>query len=820
MRRGNAAREPAPDRPVPASTYRLQLRPGAGFHEAAALADYLATLGITHAYLSPVLQAAPGSGHGYDTVDHTRLSDELGGRQGFTALVDALHDVGVGVVVDVVPNHMAIPAPERLNAELWSVLREGSTSPYAGWFDIAWSAHEGRLLMPVLGKPLSDVLEAGELTVDATGDDPVLRYHDHVFPLAAGTERLPLSELVNRQHYRLAHWRVGTQELNYRRFFDVSTLIGVRVEEPAVFAATHRLLVGLVEDGSIDGLRIDHPDGLADPRGYLRRLADVTAGAWVVAEKILEDGEQLPTDWPCSGTTGYDALNSLTGLFVDPAGERPLTALYAAFTDDDATFLDVADDSKRHIVTAVLRAEVARLTDLLVGICGQDVRLRGHTRRGLAEALEEILVAFPVYRAYVRSGEPPSPTSVQLLDEAANGAHVCVPHRAAEVDVVRDLALGRLGATGAQAEFVIRFQQTCGPVMAKGVEDTAFYRWPRFLALNEVGGNPARFGVGLAEFHGRNAERQQQWPVGMTALSTHDTKRGEDVRARLAVLSELPDEWAAAVREWWAAAAPYRSAAGRPDATTEYLLWQTLVGAWPLDVERMWTYAEKAAREAKRHTSWTDPDPEYDDALRAFVGGVFADDPLMQRVVTFVNRIAPYAAVNTLAQKLVQLTMPGVPDVYQGTEAGAFFLVDPDNRRSVDFDRLRRQLAELDAGARPDPASDLDAAKLLVTSRALRLRRDHPEWFNARATYEPLDAHGPAAAHVVAFARSDHVVTLALRLPLGLDHAGGWRDTTIELPPGNWRDVLTGVRHQRAAQQPAPPVAEVLAGFPVALLVQ
>jgi (1->4)-alpha-D-glucan 1-alpha-D-glucosylmutase len=800
--------------------YRLQLRPGAGFHEAAALADYITALGITHAYLSPVLQAAPGSAHGYDTVDHTRLSDELGGRQGFTALVDALHDAGVGVVVDVVPNHMAIPAPERLNAPLWSVLREGPVSPYAGWFDIAWSAHEGRLLMPVLGEPLSDVLDAGELTLDAAGDEPVLRYHEHVFPLAAGTEELPLSELVNRQHYRLAHWQVGTQELNYRRFFDVNTLIGVRVEEPDVFTATHQLLVELVEDGSIDGLRVDHPDGLADPRGYLRRLADVTGGAWVVAEKILEDGEQLPDDWPCAGTTGYDALNSLTELFVDPAGERPLTAVYATFTDDKATFRDVANDSKRHVVTTVLRAEVARLTDLLVDICGQEVWRSGHTRRALAEAVEEILVAFPVYRAYVHSGEPPPQASVQLLDEAANVTRTCVPHRAAEVDLVRDLALGRYGSAGARAEFVTRFQQTCGPVMAKGVEDTAFYRWPRFLALNEVGGNPARFGVGTAEFHARNVERQREWPVGMTALSTHDTKRGEDVRARLAVLSELPDEWAATVREWWTAAAPYRSTAGWPDATAEYLLWQTLVGAWPLDVERAWTYAEKAAREAKRHTSWTDPDPEYDDALRAFVGGVFADAPLMQRVATFVNRIAPYAAANTLAQKLVQLTMPGVPDVYQGTEAGAFSLVDPDNRRPVDFDRLRRQLAELDAGARPAPASDLDAAKLLVTSRALRLRRDHPEWFDARATYEPLVAYGPAAAHVVAFARARHVVAVAPRLPLGLERAGGWRDTTIELPPGNWRDVLTGARQERAAQQTALPVAELLAGFPVALLVQ
>jgi len=801
---------------VPASTYRLQLGPGAGFAAAASLADYLAALGITHAYLSPVLQAAPESTHGYDTVDHTRLSEELGGKQGFTALVHALRAVGVGVVVDVVPNHMAVPAPESLNAPLWSVLREGSASPYAGWFDVAWSGQQGRLLLPVLGAPLSEVLDAGELAVDAAGEEPVLRYHEHVFPLAAGTAQLPLRELVNQQHYLLAHWRGGTQELNYRRFFDVNTLIGVRVEDPVVFAATHRLLVELVEDGSIDGLRVDHPDGLADPRGYLRRLADATGGAWAVAEKILEEGERLPGDWPCAGTTGYDALTLLTRLLVDPVGERPLTELYAALSGDDTTFHDVADDSKRHVVTAVLRAEVARLTDLLVDIAQGDARLRGYDRPALAAAVVEVLVAFPVYRAYVHPGEPPPAESVRLLHDAAAAARERVPHRAGEVDLVRDLALGRHGSSGGQAEFVTRFQQTCGPVMAKGVEDTAFYRWTRFLALNEVGGNPARFGVDVTDFHAHNAEQQREWPVGMTALSTHDTKRGEDVRARLAVLSELPAEWSAAVRGWWAAAAPYRSPAGWPDTATEYLFWQTLVGAWPLDVERASAYAEKAAREAKRHTSWTDPDPAYEAALRDFVSGVFADAPLVDAVDCFVTRIAPYAAVNTLAQKLVQLTMPGVPDVYQGTEAGAYFLVDPDNRRPVDFDRLRRLLAELDAGFRPDPADDLDAAKLLVTSRALRLRRDHPEWFGARATYEPLQAYGAAAAHVIGFVRSGRVVTVAPRLFFGLERAGGWRDSTVELPSGDWHDLLTGVRWQAGQAQ----VAELLAGFPVALLIR
>jgi len=794
---------------VPTGTYRLQLRPEFTFDDATAVLPYLHDLGVSHVYLSPVLQATPGSTHGYDVVDHSRLNDELGGAEGFRRLSDAAAELGMGVVVDVVPNHMAVPTPASLNAALWSVLRNGPASPYSRWFDVDWAAQERALLMPVLGRRIGEVVADGEITLDRTGGrtgEPVLRYFDHVFPVRPGTEDLPLPELLDRQFYRLAHWRVGDEELNYRRFFDIDTLAGVRVEDEQVFAETHAVLLALVAEGRVHGLRIDHPDGLADPREYVRRLDRATDHAWVVVEKILEGDEPLPADWPCAGTTGYDALQRIGGALVDPAGEAPLTELYTRLTGEPGDFAAVVGEAKRFVVEHGLQAEVARLVEVAAAICHDHLALRDHTRRGLREALVELLTAMPVYRAYVVPGDPTPAASREVLQAAAAAAaeHLA-EDRHGTLELVVGLASGDLGRGPHRDEFVVRFQQTCGPVMAKGVEDTAFYRWLRLTALNEVGGDPAHFGVAPDDLHRWCARQQADWPAAMTALSTHDTKRSEDVRARLALLSELPGEWATAVTRWREVSAPGRP--GRLDANTEYLTWQTVVGAWPIDAARLTAYLEKATREAKRHTTWTEPDEDYDRAVHDFAERVVGDPEVRAEVTTFVDRLASPFRANVLGQKLLALTVPGVPDVYQGCELVDLSLVDPDNRRPVDWAARRARLAALDAGG---PAQDLDDEKLLVVSRALRLRRAHPAWFGTSATYDAVETGSP---HALAFARAGSVVTVVSRLSARRD--GGWGPAVLRLPDGRWRDELTGRSYDETVA-----LAELLGDLPVALLVR
>jgi (1->4)-alpha-D-glucan 1-alpha-D-glucosylmutase len=816
---------------APVSTYRLQLQPGFGFADAGATADYLADLGVTHAYLSPILQAAPGSRHGYDVVDHSRVSADLGGEAAFRAMVGRFRRHGLGVIVDVVPNHMAIPVPESLNRQLWSVLRGGAESPCAHWFDVDWAAQDGRLLLPILAGPAADCL--GDITVCAAGEgpaagegqagpipgEPVLRYFDHVLPIRPGTAGLPLADLLGAQHYRLADWRDAATELNWRRFFDVTSLIAVRVEDPAVFAATHRVLLHLVTDGLIDGLRVDHPDGLADPRGYLDRLAAETGGAWVVTEKILGGDEKLPTGWACAGTTGYDSLAAAGGLFVDPAGAAPLTEEYQRLTGGPDEFAPVAEAAKREEASGPFTAEVSRLSRLLAR--AGDSALDALEPAGLRTVLTGLLAAFPVYRAYVVPGEPAPPASAAILAEAAAAARQRLPGRLhAGLAAVCDLVLGRRAGGSAQHQLIVLFQQTCGPVMAKGVEDTAFYRWTRLIALNEVGGDPDRCGVTPEEFHAFAGYLARHWPATMTTLSTHDTKRGEDVRARLAVLAESAQEWRPHVERWHGRAV-WLSGGRSPEPHVEYLLWQTLVGTWPIDGDRLAGYLRKAMREAKTMTSWTEPDTGYESLVLGFADKVLRDGELTGWITSFVAGLAGDARVNSLGAKLVQLTMPGVPDTYQGCELGAFSLVDPDNRRLTDFARRRQLLATLDAGPAGSTAGGLDADKLLVTSAALRLRREHPGWF--AGDYRPLDAEGPAARHALSFLRGPSAdggsgsaaVTVATRLPGGLRRRGGWADTVLPLPPGPWRDVLTGVTHAG----PRPLLSSVTKRFPVALLV-
>ncbi len=734
---------------TPLATYRVQFRPEFTFDDAAALAGYLAELGVSHLYCSPILQAARGSTHGYDVVDHGRLNAELGGEEGYERLCQALAAAGLGQVVDIVPNHMAtVGGPDSW---WWDVLENGPSSKWAAAFDIDWDSPEQKLrekvLLPVLGDHYGRVLEAGELRLEHQGGSFVVRYYDHLVPvsprsldellatasvdadsdelasLATNHGRLPpanatddasveerhrdkevlrsqlarlleeqpdvakavdaavtavnaepddLHALLERQSYRLAFWRAAGQELGYRRFFDVPTLVGLRMENRRVFDAAHALVLDLVRDGRVDGLRVDHPDGLRDPAGYFRRLDNQSGGgAWIVAEKILEPrfrgGSETLPPWPIAGTTGYDFLNVVGGLFVDPAGETPLTELYREVAGVEEAWADSVREGKNQVLRQVLGADVNRLVNQLVAVCERHRRHRDFTRRELHQALWEVIASLPVYRTYVLPGDEPSDADVAAVTEAVEDASGRLPDLDPELfGFMQDLLLLRVPGR-LEADFALRFQQTTGPVMAKGVEDTAFYRYNRLVSLNDVGGDPGRFGTSVDEFHAHNRRIAADWPSTQLATSTHDTKRSEDVRARIGLLSEIPAQWGAAVRRWTATNARHKHD-GMPDANAEYLLYQTLVGAWPIDAERAAAYMEKATREAKVHTSWIDPIPAYDDALRGFVTAVLVDPAFTDDLAAFVDPLVGPGRTTSLAQTLLKLTSPGVPDLYQGTE--------------------------------------------------------------------------------------------------------------------------------------------------------
>ncbi len=833
-------------RRVPVSTHRLQLEPDFTLDDAREQVDHLSALGVSHLYLSPVLQATPGSLHGYDVTDHTKVSEGLGGNAALDRLAVAARAAGLGIVLDVVPNHMTTPTPLTLNAPLWAVLREGRESQYASWFDVDWDAQDGRILMPVLGSDLEDVLAAGEISLGHEDGEPVVRYYDHVFPVADGTGGMPLAALLGAQHYRLASWKVGATDLNYRRFFDVTSLIAVRVELQEVFDATHARIVELIRSGDADGLRIDHPDGLADPRGYLTMLARATDDAWVVVEKILEGDEQLPTDWVCAGTTGYDAMLRIGGLFVDPDGAAPLTSLSDDLLGRTQDLDAIVVEAKHFVAEQLEGAEVNRLLRVLTQVLPDEDPDR------LRRVVVALLVGMERYRAYVVPGEAMSQDSLHALGEArAHARDTLDADDSGALALVADLVTGdalrtdrgdRTDRTGgsaqdgsapdgsaqdglvrdaptraAAADFVVRFQQTCGPVMAKSIEDTAYYRYVRLTGLNEVGGDPRRVGITTDEFHGFAQGLAADWPHTMTTLSTHDTKRAEDVRARLFVLSERPALW----QEWVGTARELASAhrADRLDALTEYFLWQTVVGAWPIDAERLGGYALKAIRESKLFTMWSEPDEDYEAAVATFVDGVVSDPAVTAHLDAWHVATAAETRANVLGQKIVQLMMPGIPDVYQGTDVVDLSLVDPDNRRLVDYTARRDRLARLDRGEAP---ADLDDEKLLVTSRALRVRSDHAEAVIGAGT-----SHLPLASdtdHLVAFARglatAPEVVVLATRLAGKVADAGGWGDASVTLPEGRWRNVLATTTAPTTFDGGRIGVADVLGSLPVALLVR
>ena len=757
---------------APTSTYRLQLNAGLTLRDAADLLDQLERLGVGALYLSPVLTAAPGSQHGYDVVDPTAVAPALGGDEARSALAHKAHERGMGVVVDIVPNHMSVARPEA-NPWWWDLLRLGSDSPYARCFDVDLSVP---LLIPVLGEDAEEAL---------TIADGCLAYHDKRYPLAPGTHEPgdDLDTVHRRQHYRLVSWRRGDSELTYRRFFDVDELAAVRVEDPAVFEASHAEILRWAEIGELDGLRLDHVDGLSDPGAYLRRLTARFPG-WVVVEKILAPEEDLPQSWPVAGTTGYDALREHTGVLVDPAGEADLTAL--ATGEGVPVDVEATDHTARlHAASTLLRAEMRRIAALVPP----------HEE----EAVAELLAAFAAYRTYLPEGLAEWTRAVDLAGKR-------------RPDLATALAaLDHHVRQDPDGEAARRIQQTSGMVVAMGTENTAFYRATRFIALNEVGGDPARFCLTPEAFHTAAARREARRPHTMTTLSSHDSKRSEDVRARLAVLSELSADFTDAVRRW-SATHPL------PEPSLDLLGWQTLVGAWPIGEDRLTAYLLKAAREARLGTSWTEPDHGFEQAVCDWAPTVLTD--LREDVAAFVDRVRLPGWSNALTQKALQLLGPGVPDLYQGTELWDLSLVDPDNRRPVDHRTRAELLDRIEAGWRP-PVDSTGAAKLHLVHTCLHTRRE----LRPRG-YTPLHAEGPAARHALAFARtspgahSPDLAVVGTRLPHTLESTGGWGETVLPLPPGPWTDRLTGeaVPPTRADGATAPRLADLLHRYPVAVL--
>ncbi|MBV9593861.1 MAG: malto-oligosyltrehalose synthase, partial [Actinobacteria bacterium] len=638
---------------VPSSTYRLQITEEFDLDTAADLVDYLARLGVGAVYCSPLLTAAAGSAHGYDVVDHSRIDPARGGSEAWRRLVERAQAAGLSIVVDIVPNHMGV-ADASENAAWWDVLQHGPLSDHAAWFDIDWS--QGRLRLPVLGD--------GDASAELRVEDGELRYFEHRFPLAPGTEAGTPAEVHARQHYELVNFRRADHDLAYRRFFAISSLAGLRVEDESVFEATHREILRWVAEDGVAGLRIDHPDGLADPGGYLDGLAARAPGTWITVEKILEPGELLPSSWPVAGTTGYDALAEVMEVLLDADDLAAADRLYRELVDERDFSHQVAA-GKREIATSILGSEVARLRRLVPDIAAAE------------QALVELLVAFPVYRSY-------APLGIEHLERAARTAIERRPDLAAAVDSL----LPRL--SDPTDELCRRFEQTSGPVMAKGVEDTAYYRYNRLVALNEVGADPGLTAPSVDAFHTAQQRRQARHPHGLTTLSTHDTKRSEDVRARILVLAELAEPWRALVDR-------LTTEAPVPDPALAQLLWQTLIGSGFIERERMHAYAEKAMREAHTGTGWIDPDEQFERSVHEAIERAYFEPELRRDVEALIALVTPYGWTNALSQKLIQLTMPGVPDVYQGTELWDDSLVDPDNRRPVDYAQRRRHLADMDA---------------------------------------------------------------------------------------------------------------------------
>ena len=875
---------------TPSSTYRLQLHSGFTFADAENVAGYIRDLGISHIYSSPYLQAAPGSTHGYDIADFKSVNQELGGASGRESFVRKLNELGMGQIVDIVPNHMSLSQ----NNPYWrDVLENGPESRYAEYFDMDWTTGEERMrdkvLLPLLGDQYGVILESGAIHLTRTSTRfEVILYETHlpVAPhsmsgvLAKAAEALrsetlgfladslgdlahsqgdsrqahrkvqrnravllslltrflaerpealeaideaiaavndnvdALDEFLQQQHYRLAYWKASNQDLGYRRFFDVNSLIGMRVDQEDVFADMHEMILDWLNTGAIDGVRVDHADGLRDPQMYLDRLRSHAPGAWIVVEKILARNEQLRESWPIAGTTGYDFLNIVNGLLVSPQGLLELDRIYERVLGGPVDFPAMVHDSKIAVTAEALGSDVNWLSSLFVEICERDRDHRDHTRAAIRHALREVAACFSVYRTYI------SPERDELTELDAAIIHTAVDVGAQyRPDIDRGLfnfiedvlLLRRRGKL--ETEFLLRFQQFTGPVMAKGFEDTSLYRYNRLLGVNEVGSNPCNPAVSIDDFHRFNQFAQQHHPEGMVALGTHDTKRGEDARARLFVLSEMPEVFGDAIDRWFENNSPYRRS-GSPDANTEYLYYQTLIGSWPLNVDRALAYMEKATREAKQQTSWTQNNLAFEEHLKEFIRLTLGDEDFVAEVEALVKLIDRAGRVNSLSQTLLKCTVPGVPDLYQGSELWDHRLVDPDNRGPVDFEERRRMLDEMQHWNVDQVMEQMESGmpKLWTIQQALRVRRQFPDCFNASGVYSALDIRGEKREHLVAFLRGDRVAVIAPRLSVGV--AQGWSGTEITLPQGRWGNVMTGEAIEGDVFEPA----RQFSRFPVALL--
>jgi (1->4)-alpha-D-glucan 1-alpha-D-glucosylmutase len=832
----------------PESTYRLQFHKGFTFRDAERIVDYLADLGVTHVYASPYLAAVAGSTHGYDVIDHGRLNPEIGTREEYDAWIEAMRRRGMSHILDTVPNHVGVATND--NAWWNDVLAHGRNSKYAGYFDIAWEGcprelHH-RVLLPVLGAPYGEVLEKGELQLVYEDGRYAIAYYDRRFPLDPKTAPPPsadparvlvlyrdvdlLDELLRKQHYRLAYWRVASDEINYRRFFDVNGLAALSMERKDVFDATHRLTFELLRDGKVAGLRIDHPDGLFDPKQYFRRLQErakqeLGHDLYVVAEKILAIDEPLPTEWPCDGTSGYDFLIMANGLFVDSSNGDAFTRIYDEWTGEHVDFDDLVYEEKKLILEISLASELHMLASQLDRIAQSDRRTQDFTLNGLHVALREVVACFPVYRSYVTE-RGVHESDVRNTERAVERAIARNPKRdPSAFRFVGDVVLLRsvLGSREDVVRFAGKFQQLTAPTTAKGIEDTAFYLYNRLVSLNEVGGEPQHFGMAPEKLHAYLADRQKRWPFALSSMSTHDTKRSEDVRARINVLSEMPDEWREHVTRWGEINGSFRSEVGgvrgvrgpAPSRNDEYLLYQTLIGAWPVEpeqpgeafVERIQQYLTKAMREAKRFSSWTNPNEPYESAVTSFAASVIRHRSFLEDFLPFQQRVARFGVVNSLAQTLLKIAAPGVPDTYQGTELIDLSLVDPDNRRPVDYEKRRSMLARGRAGD----------AKLHLTTTALQCRRDKAPLFTL-GEYLPLDVRGDAADHVFAFARRYEGRTAVCVIPRLTSQLGesGWGDARVVLPESlALSNVLTGQKLQATNELT---IADALRDFPVALL--
>jgi (1->4)-alpha-D-glucan 1-alpha-D-glucosylmutase len=761
---------------TPRATYRFQFHKGFTFADAEALVPYLDRLGISHVYASPITTAVPGSTHGYDVIDPTRINPELGGEEAFRSLVAVLKARAMGTIIDIVPNHMGVAGSH--NAWWNNVLAKGQASSFARFFDIDWRE---RLVLPVLGAPLTETIAAGDIRV--------LREQGRAVLTLYGEQRLPLRDedqddaddlpaLLDRQHYRLAWWRTANDELNWRRFFTISDLAGLRIEDAAVFEATHALYFRLHDEGLIDGVRVDHVDGLTDPDGYCRALRQrLGDNAYIVVEKILGPGERLATDWGIDGTSGYDFMETASAMLHDPAGEAPLTDLWETISGRPGDFALEELRGRHDMLAWQFEGQLTRCVEAFAKIAPD-----GITRGMLRRAIERLLWVFPVYRTYgTAAGSPDSDAAIRA--EVRERVQRFVPPGEAEVI---DMVLGRLSGGDEQAaDAVRRFQQLSAPIAAKAVEDTAFYRYGRLLSRTDVGFDAALFAMPVADVHKAFGETARHFPHRMLATATHDHKRGEDVRARLAVLSEVPEEWRAAVERWQVMNA---ALANGIDPADGYMLYQTLVGAWPIDAARVVAWQQKALREAKLRSSWEAPDETYEARAAAMVEALL--DParsaaFLEDLERFVDRLDAPARANSLIVTTLRYTLPGVPDLYQGTELPDLSLVDPDNRRLVDY-ALRQHLIDTP----DDPAGE----KLHHIAGLLATRRAHSSLF-AYGDYRPIAVHGARADHVLAFSRSfgSEMLVCAVAFRAAEETMAWWGDTTIDLPSDSVDDARAAV---------------------------